>query len=284
MKSVIVFVLLFNNCLAQNTIIWEVSDTINNKKSFIVGTYHDIGNSFVDSIKIIRKTLLSAEVAVFESVDEREVVSNLLQQRTAQNEIKKLLSKQDYKKLKSISKNWEIDIATLKPIELLVILRREFQIQKCKTLNPADTWDHFDNYLIDVAKKNNIELVGLETDSIQLSILKEIQDSWGVDAVNQEISYWLSALTSTQNWYEECEPTLQYQKLEIDYEFTTDCEDDILNKSRNEQWITKLTEIVSTKNSFIAVGLLHLKYQCGLLESFRKYGFVVKPVIFVNNN
>lgn len=282
MKYSVIILFCFNTCLAQNTIIWEVADTINKKKSFVVGTYHHIGNSFVDSIPLLKKSLLSAELAVFESIDDSQVISEILEKRKRQNQIKKLLTKADYQKLKTISSNWKVDFSRLKPIELLVVLRREFQILKCKTIKTTDTWDHFDNYLMDMAKKNNIALAGLETDSMQLNILHDLQDSWTAEEIQQEISYWISRLTTEESWYEECEATLQYQKFEIKYDFTEECTDDILIKRRNDEWINRLTEIISTKNSFIAVGLLHLKYSCGLLESFRKHGFLVKPLAISN--
>jgi uncharacterized protein len=279
MKYCVVILFFFHTSFAQRTIIWEISDTTTHKKSFLVGTYHHIGNSFVDSLPVLKNALLASELAVFESVDDPHIVKQILEQREKQNQIKKLLSRKDFKKLETVSSNWKLDIDLLKPIELLVALRREFQISKCKTIKPSDTWDHFDNYLIDLAKKNNIALVGLETDSIQLQILNEIQESWTDKEIGQEISYWLARLTTEESEYEECVPTHQYQRMEIDYEFHLECEDDILNKKRNEEWMNKLTEIISTKNSFIAVGLLHLKYTCGLLVSFRNKGFLVKPVL-----
>ncbi|QCK15632.1 hypothetical protein DCC35_13205 [Mangrovivirga cuniculi] len=54
--------------ICQNTIIWKVSDTLNQKTSFIIGTHHQFGNSFVDSIPVIKELLYSSELAVFESI------------------------------------------------------------------------------------------------------------------------------------------------------------------------------------------------------------------------
>jgi uncharacterized protein len=202
-----------------------------------------------------------------------------LQKRTKQNELKDLLSTQDFLTLKNLSKNWETSLSVLKPIEVLLTLRREFQILKCKTVKPTDKWDHFDNYLIEIAKKNKISILGLETDSLQLSILDEIEKSWSKDLISQEISFWISKLTREENWYEECQESLNYQRFEIDYEFTNECDDDILIVKRNEEWMLRLTDLFSKKNCFLAVGLLHLKYNCGLLETFKRKGFNVKPVI-----
>jgi uncharacterized protein YbaP (TraB family) len=238
-----------------------------------------MGNSFVDSIPVIKNTLLKSDVAIFESIDDEAKLANALQKRKKQNELKYSLSDQDYSTLKKISKNWRTSLSVLKPIEVLLTLRREFQILKCKTVKPTDKWNHFDNYLIEIAKKNKINIQGLETDSLQLSILDEIEKSWSKDLVSQEISFWISKLNIKQDSYEECQESQQYQRLEIDYKFDNECEDDVLIAKRNEKWIPLLLKLFSKQNCFLAVGLLHLKYNCGLLESFRRNGFNVKPVI-----
>lgn len=279
MKTLLSILLLSNICYSQNTIIWEITDAINSKKSFIVGTFHNIGNSFVDSIPVLKAALLNSDVAIFESIDDEAKLVYALQKRTKQNELKNLLSTQDFLTLKKISKNWETSLSVLKPIEVLLTLNREFQILKCKTVKPTDKWDHFDNYLIEIAKKNKISILGLETDSLQLNILDEIEKSWSKDLISQEISFWISKLTREENWYEECQESRNYQRFEIDYEFTNECDDDILIVKRNEEWMLKLTDLFSKKNCFLAVGLLHLKYNCGLLETFKRKGFNVKPVI-----
>lgn len=279
MKILLGILILSNICYSQNTIIWEIKDTINNKKSFIVGTFHNIGNSFVDSIPVLKAALLNSDVAIFESIDDESTLVNALQKRKKQNELKKLLSEQDFSTLRNLSKNWKTSLSVLKPIEVLLTLRREFQLLKCKTVKPTDKWDHFDNYLIEIAKENKISILGLETDSLQLNILDEIEKSWSKDLIGQEISFWISKLTKEENWYEECLETQKYQRFEIDYGFANECEDDILIVKRNEEWMLRLTDLFSRKNCFLAVGLLHLKHGCGLLETFRRRGFNVKPII-----
>lgn len=279
MKTLLIILLLSNICYSQNTIIWEIADTVNNRKSFIIGTFHNIGNSFVDSVPVLKAALLNSDVAIFESIDDEAELVYALRKRKKQNDLKKLLSDQDFSTLKKLSKNWKTSLSVLKPIEVLLTLKREFQLSRCKTVKPTDKWDHFDNYLIDIAKKNKLCLLGLETDSLQLTILDDIEKSWSNDLMSQEISFWISKLTKEQNWYEECQETQQYQRFEIDYEFTNECEDDILIRKRNEEWMLKLTDLFSKKNCFLAVGLLHLKYTCGLLETFKRKGFNVKPII-----
>lgn len=60
MKKLIFFVIILINVngFAQNTILWRITDTINDKQSFLLGSYHDMGNSFIDSIPEIRENLI----------------------------------------------------------------------------------------------------------------------------------------------------------------------------------------------------------------------------------
>jgi uncharacterized protein YbaP (TraB family) len=278
MKILLSLLLFSNICFAQNTIIWEVIHPETNKRSVIVGTYHHIGNSFVDSLPIIKTALLNAEAAIFESIDEEAHLTEILQKRKEQTDLSKLFNEEDYNKLITISKEWKTSVFQLRPVEILITLRREFEVSKCKTVKPTDKWDHFDNYLIDIARKNNRYLVGLETDTQQLDILNEIETSWGTEQVCQEISFWISKLSGEEDSYEECHTVEQYLRFEIDYELGSDCEDDILVTDRNRVWMEKLPALLTQKNCFLAVGLLHLKYNCGLLESLRRKGFIVRPL------
>lgn len=282
MRILCCLMFISNFCIGQNTILWEVIDTQSGNKSFIVGTFHSIGNSFIDSIPILKTALKNAEVAIFESIDDETKLKHILQQRHKRNRINKFLSGEDLLKLKKLSKDWETDYSILRPIELIVTLRREFQLLKCKTVSPTDEFDHFDNYLIDLAKKLNVSLVGLETDSLQLKILHDLEKSLSKEAMTHEISFWISKLTSNQTQYEECDETQDYLRFEIDYEFSNDCEDDILIKKRNDDWMPTLLDYFTQKKCFLAVGLLHLKYTCGILENFRRNGFIVNPVKIEN--
>lgn len=249
------------------------------KKSFIVGTYHYIGNSFVDSLPLLKTLLLQSELAIFESVETGEGLIAAINQRKQHNTIKNLLDKEDFEKLSALTNHWEVNLSKLEPIELILKLRQDFQRTKCKTVAPTDKWEHFDNYLIDLAKLNGITVKGLETDSLQLGLLHTIQQSYSSDELTQEISLWISRLTNDETDYAECAIVDKYRRLELDYEFASECEDDDMQiKKRNKEWMEVLPSLLSKQHCFVAVGLLHLKYKCGLLEALRDKGFMVKPV------
>jgi uncharacterized protein len=263
--------------VAQNTILWEVRDTVTDKRSFIVGTFHQFGNSFVDSIPQLKDALLQSDLAIFESIDDSETTINAINSRNSSTEIEKNFSVKYFNKLKVIGKDLNVDIYKVEPIELLFALRQEFQRVKCNTVSPLDTWDHFDNYLIYLAKSNDIALLGLETDSLQLSLIKEYSSpSW--KAARKSIRIWIDKLSAKEVDPDDCMFTNMYRRFDLDYELAVDCPDDILITQRNEAWMKTLPNLLSTKNCFIAVGFLHLNYTCGLLEQLKEHGFLVSPV------
>ena len=278
--AIVVLAIIFisRSSFAQSTILWTVTDTTAGKTSYVLGTFHQFGNSFIDSIPAIETSLLNSKLAVFESIDNVEDTRNMINIREASNEIEKELSKKDLMKLKEISKDWRVDLYKLKPLEIRWKLQQEFQKIICKTAKPTDEWDHFDSYLIHLAKENNIETVGLETDSLQLSLIEQENKNpdWGKERKN--IRFWIEQLISDQPNMNSCIHADRYRKFDLDYELHEVCKDDILIKQRNEDWMKVIPDLIRNTNCFIAVGYLHLQKRCGLLEQLKAQGFVVEPV------
>lgn len=278
-KLIILIILTISNfAIGQNTILWKVTDTINNKTSFIVGTFHQFGNSFVDSIPEIKEALFNSEIAIFESIDNIENTRKIIDSREPSLEIEKRLKKKDLKKLKEITKEWKVDLYKLKPLEIRWKLQQEFQKMICKTTKPTDQFDHFDNYLIHLAKEKNIELFGLETDSLQLNLIERENNNPDWKTESKNISAWIDQLTTKSPNMNNCIFTEKYRNFDLEYEFEQDCVRDILILERNNDWMKIIPNILSSKNTFIAVGYFHLRQKCGILEQLKNLGFKIEPV------
>lgn len=264
--------------VAQETILWKVTDTINNKTSFIVGAFHQFGNSFIDSIPEIKESLLNSELAVFETIDNIESTRDMINKRESSLEIEKKLRKKDLKKLKAIAKNWSVDLYKLKPIEIRWKLQQEFQKVKCKTSNQDDEFNHFDSYLQYIAEKNKIEILGLETDSLQLSFIEKEYKKPDWKKERKNIRVWIHQMTTDQPNMDNCKLADKYRKFDIEYEFDKECETSILILQRNNNWMNLIPNLLRSKNTFIAVGYFHLMNKCGILEQLKGKGFKVEPV------
>jgi len=272
-----IFLMLHTNATAQRTILWRVTDPVQQKTSYLLGTHHYMGNGFVDSLKPIRKHLLESALAIFETAETGDQVVAAMNQRKSNPALKKVLDKASIQQLEQISKDWRVPLYKLQPVELMLKLRARFYQRVCGSLQATDTADHFDNYLISIARANHISILGLETDSLQLTMLQQSStDSW--KDVQEEIRYYLAAFEGRAELGDNCDFVGRYKRFEFDYALDTPCEEDPFIKERNQKWMQVLPSLLRSKRCFVAVGLLHLMHNCGLIVDLRKAGFVVEPV------
>jgi len=279
-KTILFFFLLISSQIStgQHTILWKIIDGIHHKTSYLVGTFHLFGNSFVDSIPEIEKTLSASELAVFESVDKVDHIRNMINAREPSDWITKKLKKKDFEKLVEISKDWKVDIYKLKPVELRWKLEQIFARSKCGTVKKGDKWDHFDKYLQHLAEEKNLRRVGLETGKQQLRFIERENKFPAWKDKKRRISYLLDQISSEKPDLRNCDLAEKYSKFDLDYQFDQKCSDNILIKERNDIWMRILPDLIRNNNCFIAVGLFHLYKDCGLIQQLKKSGFVVEPV------
>lgn len=262
---------------AQNTILWSVHSPETNHVSYLLGTFHQMGNGFVDSIPEIKTALSSAELAIFETTNAGGEVSKLMNLREDDYEYKSVLKKSDLAYLDEISSDWTVPISKVTPIELLIKLRQTYDETQCGTVKPTDEWDHFDQYLIHLAKQDSIDLYGLETDSMQIeqiNRLSKVTMTWN-DA-KKPIHEALMDIKKSRRQRRYCKAARDYMDMKFDYQFDERCNNDL--KSRNDNWMPQLERILPEKDCFIAVGLLHLYGECGLIVQLRNRGYEVKPI------
>lgn len=276
--SVLFLLAMQSLAFGQNTILWQVTDTVNHKTSYLLGTFHQFGNSFVDSLPQIQEALLRSELAVFESIDGVEATRKMIQARKPGTGVEKVLNKRDFARLKEIAKDWQVDLYRLSPFEIRLKLSQEFQRIQCGTTVPGDTFDHFDNYLMHLAGEHKIRMLGLETDSQQLALLEQgyKNPSWRKEG--RMIRAWIRQLTTDRPDRDLCALADRYRRFDLDYNFDLSCENDILILQRNRDWMEVLPQLLRSTNTFVAVGFLHLMWQCGLLEQLREQGFQIVPV------
>lgn len=279
-KTILIGIFLHVSMLTfgQNTILWKIQKPSSEKTSYLLGTLHQVGNSFVDSIPQIREALKSSELAIFETTDAGNVVSELMNLRQGNDVYKNKIRQTDLTYLNEISSDWSVPISKLSPIELLIKLQQTYVETQCGTVKPTDKWKHFDKYLIHLATENSIKLYGLETDSLQIELINKLSKSemtWN-DA-EKPIHKILTDIKKHRNIKRNCQSAQEYMNMQFDYQFQETCGNEEL-KTRNESWIPQLEKILPEKNCFIAVGLLHLYGQCGLIVQLRERGYKVEPI------
>lgn len=279
-SMLIVLILLFssNRMPAQNTILWSVQKGTNPTTTYLLGTFHQMGNSFIDSIPQIKESLLKSDLAIFETVEHAKNLISYLNSRPEDHSYQNYLKKQDINLLLEISKAWPVPISKLKPIEILIKLDQEYVLKNCGTMKRGDQWNHFEKYLIDIAKQNNVEILGLENDSIQTKDINDMGNHLNWNEAEKHIHRSLNNFQASKGKKESCYHAQQYMKFLNDYQLTEKCADTALI-SRNKSWIKKLLPNLESKNLFIAVGILHLYGDCGIIMLLRNLGYTVIPIV-----
>lgn len=273
----LVIVLNFNFSFSQNTIFWKVTKSGNSNTSYLLGTYHQMGNSYVDSLKTITRALKSSKVAVFENIDTGEGISKLLNSRQTNFEYKEKINKTQLMHLEKLAQEWTVPLSKLSPSELLLKLQQTYYETQCGTVKNTDTIKIFDNYLIKIAQRNSIELYGLESDSLITSYVNLAKGGDWKD-LNKEIYQWLDNIRLNRNTVEYCALARNYKKQNLDYHLESECQKNVLISSRTAIWVPLIEEKIAVENSFVAVGLFHLFGKCGLIYELRQRGYNVEPV------
>lgn len=271
------FLIVFSQAaLAQNTILWKVSSPFHGKVSYILGSFHQFGNSFVDSLPEIEAALLTCDLAVFESIDKVETTRESIAEREHTNEIEKHFSKKELGQLKEITQNWKVDLYKLKPIEVLWKLRQEYYRSVCGTTKPTDTFDEFDGYVMHLAEQHNIPTKGLETNQLEVIQKASGYPDWKKERKN--IKIWIKKTLLDDESNDNCLLARRFRNMDIDYNFSQACESNYIILERNNLWMEVIPDLLKKHNTFITVGNAHLRWRCGLLEQLKEQGYIIRPV------
>ncbi len=277
------FLLLYS--FAQNSILWKVTNSKTNYTSYILGSYHLIGSSFVDSYPVIKEKFNKADLVITETKLDKEKSREYYNVRPSSEMINTVLPKEDVDYIKDIFKKGKIDIEKFTPGELLVRLQAFYPKFKCDAIKNDDSLviDQYIQYLADQSEKKNYFL---ETDSFGLEKITELTKAYDWKFFKNYIPGILKKYRSKDIDEAQCQFANEYTSFDLDYKFGTSCDskdkglagDVELTKARNLDWMHQLPPLLENNNCFIAVGLYHLYYECGLLEQLKKLGYEVEKV------
>lgn len=277
---VLLFALTSTSLYSQSTILWQVTHPDSEDTSYFLGTYHYMGNGFVDTIPEILNALHKSEVAIFESLDTKKSTRKLIDEREEMNWAKEKLSKSQFIKLESIASKWKVNWRKLYPFEVKLKLLLSCVLEKCGNVSETDTSTILDTYLQNLSQLSQIEVIGLENAQFQVSALSESQfnETWKEN--KKSIFHYVKILNDPKStMHDECIFAQKYRKFDFNYQFDQMSSDSILLDARNENWMPKLKELISNKSCFVAVGLFHLFFKKGLIIQFRKLGYKVEPIL-----
>lgn len=269
---------------SQNTYLWKVSSSENDKISYLFGTHHQLGESYFKKYHILEKSLMSCQLVVTEVEISRDSVKSIFEGREPVD-LQSMLGAKNYNQVKEVLKGFSLNLGKLTPGELVGSLQREFESLNCNALVESDK-HKLDEYIQIVARQSGKANQYLETMDEQFRYLDQTvknKMTWKdarryVELILKQYNKFQKSGRST------CPPLLdRYINRAIDYQFSKACagfkdKQQILIVKRNEQWLKELSKLMRQGNVFIAVGAEHLIYECGLIMQLKKIGYNVEPV------
>ena len=275
----LLFSLLISNLVQaqSNTILWKVTNPDSQHISYLLGNFHQLGDSFINSHPIIEEKIKQTDLVILETLDTdaTQVVST----RNENDEIRKFFSSSDLKKIEKISPTFKQLLYRYTPIELSWKLQQEYIKKTCGGITPEDKFEVFDDYIYFLAKKNQIPSMGFATMQEQVDNLnKQYQNvTWKSEKKNI-LFHVKNLLNKKPVKTQSCSDVKDFRNLNIDYHFDKPCKSVVLLGERNDNWLDQLLPILKEKSTFISVGYFHLGFRCGFIKRLENLGFAVEPV------
>lgn len=266
------------------TIFWKVYPRNNPAKvSYILGTNHSYGGSFVDSLPGLKKKVTDAELFICEAIlrpDSPEPTYGKLN-------YKALLTKDEYSLVNNyLVRNGFVGLQKLDsadfPLHILLITVASDQMSRLNKSKQSDDLI-MDTYLKELARDSKIEILALDSGF-------EFKDkTMGFIGKNKLLAdhlvNFIKAVENNDTTMNGKLRTTDMKQWNINYDFETDARDmggrmaQELSIERNAYWLPKLTQSLQQKRCFVAVGIGHLKYKNSLLTAMMAKGFEVQPVM-----
>ncbi len=266
-----------NDILLNKTVLFKITNQNSDKISYLFGTHHAFGKAFFDSLTKANQVLESCNLLIKENLNiPGEMAEDIINQRIVITKWNKYLSKEDLSFIKNLFATSPTDYNKMTPTEMYVFLNRYFKQQICLNKNVNDTSLSLDDYISSRARKQNIELYGLETTEEQIALINKDVEGMPRKSHKRRLVNIIDKIRMKNSNY--CEETNWYSQMKIDYQLNIPCKNALMLTDRNNKWIKTISYLLKKKNCFIAVGLSHLMYECGLINQLKSLGYTITPI------
>lgn len=260
-----------------NTVLFEVRSPDSELVSYLFGTHHAFGKTFFDSLPIANEKLRGSEVMIKESMEiPGEESEDIINRRKRTTKWSRYLDRTDLEYVKAVFSNSQVDLNRLTPAELHVVLARIYRYRVCKSREASDPSTSLDDYISTVAVANGLRIMGLETPEEQLKIIDKDIKGMPRKVHKKRLNRLIERMRSEDDSH--CGEIEKYIAMDYDYQLDRACQNALMLTDRNARWMPLITEQMKKNSCFIAVGLSHLMFECGLITQLRDQGYTVTPL------
>jgi uncharacterized protein len=266
-----------------NTLLWKISGKNLTKPSYVFGTMHMICANDIELSDSLKNAIRSADNVYLElDMDDMWQMMGAMMHMTMKGDtsLADLLTPDDYKKVKTyFSENGGIIPFSLME-KYKPLLVESMIIEQAK---PCDNMIVIEQLVMEEAKKNSVDIKGLETFDYQLAIFDKIPYKLQAQQLVKMVDEAQSGDATGDDEIKVLTEAYRKQELNKMDELTKDDPGigdftDILLYDRNANWSSKLQELMPGKSLVVAVGAGHLPGKKGVLNLLREAGYTVEPV------
>lgn len=89
-------ILFYLPLFSQNTFLWKITNKNNTSTSYLLGTHHLLGESFIDKFPVVEEKIKSCNFVISETeIDWKRIVANY-NTRPSTDSLEQMVSKEDY--------------------------------------------------------------------------------------------------------------------------------------------------------------------------------------------
>lgn len=272
-----------STALDTNTLLWKVSGKNLTRPSYIFGTMHMICANDIELSDSLKKAIRNSDNVYLElDMDDMWQMMGAMMHMTMKGDttLSDLLSPEDYKKVKAYFTQHSgiIPFSLMEKYKPLLV--ESMIIEQSK---PCDTMIVIEQLVMEEAKKNNVDIKGLETFDYQLGIFDKIPYKLQAEQLVKMVDEAKKGSTTDEDEIKVLTDAYRKQELNKMDELTKDDPSigqftDILLYDRNANWSKKLQELMPENSLVVAVGAGHLPGKKGVLNLLREAGYTVEPV------
>jgi uncharacterized protein YbaP (TraB family) len=263
---------------AENSLLWEISGRGLAKPSYLFGTIHLICPTDFSLSDSLKSTLSrTQQVALEMDMDDPGMMAGMMKtmNMTAGNELKKLVTQQEYERLDRFFKDSvHVGLAMFERAKPFVLMGPLFNtVLDCQPQS-------YEMALVELADKQKTEVIGIETLEEQMAIFDTIPYK---DQAKMLLNL-IDSLPSARKEFKTLIALYKAQNINQLYgmtlksEFGMEGNEEVMLFARNRKWIPRIRRIASAKPTFFAVGAAHLGGEKGVIALLRKEGYQVRAV------
>jgi len=275
--------LFFSACKAQKatdnkSLLWRISAKNGGKPSYLFGTIHLLCPDDYLWTEAMKASLKSCKEVCFEmDMDDPQVLmaASSGMMATDGKQLKDYFTAEQYAKLAAFTKKeLDLDLSGMQQMKP-VVLQTLFITKAVSCVMPVS----YEANIMEEAKKDGKEVVGLEAAAEQLAVLNSMPDDSVVAGLMQLTdSFQASKEEYAQmlNAYKKQDLPALYQQINASKELGDEM--GVFLDDRNVKWIPRMQEKMKGQPVFFAVGAGHLWGDHGVITLLRKAGYRVEPV------